>query len=223
MTKRKLARFAENLTFPNMFQLSFEEQTKGIPWRGKWHDFFQNQNPIILELGCGKGEYTINLAEKNPDRNYIGIDIKGARMWRGCKTSQEKGLSNVAFIRTYVQVLEQYFTPGEIAEIWITFPDPQPRQAREKRRLTHPRFLKIYHNLLADNGLIHLKTDNQDFFNYTLSVITEHNHSLLYSSHDLYHSEDAPAETLTIQTFYEKMFLEEGKPICYLKFIINTP
>lgn len=218
MTKRKLERFAENLTFPNMFQLSYEEQQKGLPWKGKWSAYFMNNHPIIIELGCGKGEYTVNLAEKNPENNYIGIDIKGARMWRGCKTSQEKGLFNVAFLRTYAQVLEQYFCPGEVSEIWITFPDPQPRQAREKKRLTHPRFLTVYSRILKENGLIHLKTDNQDFFSFTLETIHNGGYPLQYYTRDLYQADNAPEVATSIQTFYEKMFLEEGKPICYLRF-----
>jgi tRNA (guanine-N7-)-methyltransferase len=222
MTKRKLERFAENLTFPNMFQLTYEELGQGFVWKGKWKEFFRNENPIILEVGCGKGEYTVNLAERYPDKNYIGIDIKGARMWRGCKTSREKGLENVAFIRTYTQLLEQYFDKQEVSEIWITFPDPQPRKAREKRRLTHPRFLNIYGQLLIPDGSIHLKTDNSAFFDYTLSVLEDLHYSVLYSSHDLYHSPDAPPETTSIQTFYEKIFLYEGKPICYMKFKMRS-
>lgn len=221
MTKRKLARFAENLTFPNMFQVSYEEQCKGFIWKGRWKEYFKNNHPVILEVGCGKGEYSVNLAERCPQNNYIGIDVKGARMWRGCKTSQQKGLTNVAFIRTYVQVLEQYFAPGEVSEIWITFPDPQPRQSREKRRLTHPRFLKIYEKLLKPNGRIHLKTDNKVFFDYTLSVIQQQKHMLHFSSADLYNTPDAPPETTSIQTFYEKMFLEEGVNICYLTFSLH--
>ncbi len=219
--KRKLERFEENLTFPNMFQVKYEELLQGFEWKGRWKEWFGNDHPIVLEIGCGKGEYTVNLAEQHPDCNYIGIDIKGARMWRGCKTSQEKKLTNVAFIRSYVQVLGHYFDRGEVSKIWITFPDPQPRQARAHKRLTHPRFLLIFNDLLKDGGVIHLKTDNHPLFQYTLEVIAETGNHLVYATDDLYRAGDAPAEATGIQTFYEKMFLEEGKPICYLEFTLQ--
>lgn len=220
MAKDKLKRFAENLTFPNFFQLTYDEQQAGFPYRGKWKEYFKNDNPIIVELGCGKGEYTIYLAERHPGYNYIGIDIKGARMWKGGKASIDKEMQNVAFLRTHVQVIGQYFAPSEIAEIWITFPDPQPRQAREKRRLTAPRFLDYYREVLIPKGVIHLKTDNADLFDYTLSVIEENEHQLHLETHDLYNT-GGPSDASAIQTFYESKFLAEGIPICYMEFSLK--
>ncbi len=218
MTKNKLERFAENREFHNMFQPRWEEVLQGFPFRGRWQDFFGNAHPIVLEVGCGKGEYTVSQAIRNRDRNYIGVDIKGARMWRGCKTSIAQGLTNVAFIRTHVQLLHHFFQRGEVSEIWITFPDPQPRKSREKRRLTAPRFLGLYGYLLKEGGLIHLKTDNRDLYDYSLGVIGEYQHLPEFTTHDLYSEAAAPEPAVSIQTFYEKMFLEEGKPICYLVF-----
>jgi len=222
MAKRKLQRFAENYTFPNMFQPSFQELLNGFTHRGNWKAFFGNDNPIILELGCGKGDYTVGLARVNPDKNYIGIDLKGARMWRGCKQSQEENLKNVAFIRNHVQNIRQFFAPGEVSEIWITFPDPQPRESREHKRLTAPRFLNIYRQVLKEQGLLHLKTDNQELFDYSLGVIEEHHHHLQYATHDLY-TEEGQEVAKMVQTFYEQMFLAEGKSICYAEFSLSKP
>jgi tRNA (guanine-N7-)-methyltransferase len=222
MTKRKLQRFAENYTFPNMFQPSFQELLDGFTWKGNWKGFFGNDNPIILELGCGKGDYTVGLARVNPDKNYIGIDLKGARMWRGCKQSQEENLKNVAFIRNHVQNIRQFFAPGEVSEIWITFPDPQPRESREHKRLTAPRFLNIYRQVLVEQGLLHLKTDNQELFDYSLGVIAEYQHILHYATHDLYREEGQEVAKM-VQTFYEQMFLAEGKSICYAEFCLSKP
>lgn len=221
MAKDKLKRFAENLTFPNFFQISYEEQTAGFKYRGNWKEYFGNDNPIILELGCGKGEYTIYLAERHPGFNYIGIDIKGARMWKGCKASIEKGMKNVAFLRTHIQVIRQYFAQAEVSEIWITFPDPQPRQAREKKRLTAPRFLEIYREVLVPKGLIHLKTDNAGLFDYTLSVIEQEGHQLHLETHDLYNT-GGPSDASAIQTFYETKFMAEGFSICYMEFSLKV-
>ncbi|HRY33173.1 MAG TPA: tRNA (guanosine(46)-N7)-methyltransferase TrmB [Bacteroidales bacterium] len=218
MTKNKLERFAENREFRNMFQPRWEDLQQGFAFKGRWRDFFGNDHPIVLEVGCGKGEYTVNQAIRNPGKNYIGVDIKGARMWRGCKTSNDLGLTNVAFIRTHVQLLHHFLQRAEVSEIWITFPDPQPRQSREKRRLTAPRFLSLYGYLLKEGGLIHLKTDNRDLYDYSLEVIREHRHLPVFATHDLYSEAAAPEPAISIQTFYEKMFLEEGKPICYLAF-----
>jgi tRNA (guanine-N7-)-methyltransferase len=217
VSKKKLQHFAENATFPNFFQLRFHELMTGFQYKGNWQEYFQNARPIVVELGCGKGEYTVNMAEFYPGRNYIGMDVKGARMWRGCKTSIEKGLTNVAFIRTFVQLIYEFFAPGEVEEIWITFPDPQPRQSRERKRLTAPRFLDLYRKVLRPDGIIHLKTDNYDLYQYTLEVIREGGHKLLYATHDVYHTE-SPEVVRSIQTFYEKRWLAEGKLICYLEF-----
>src|SRR5574344_1931578 len=164
MGKDKLKRFAENLTFPNMFQQQFKQvQQEGFALRGKWaKDFFKNENPIVLELGCGKGEYTVGLAKMYPDKNFIGIDIKGARMWTGAKEADDASLKNVAFIRTHIEFIQRFFAEGEIAEIWLTFPDPQMKKLR--KRLTSTRFLMAYHQLLKPQGVIHLKTDSSFMF-----------------------------------------------------------
>ncbi len=182
-------------------------------------EYFMNTNPIILELGCGKGEYTVGLAEKYPGKNFIGIDFKGARLWRGAKTAQENKMKNVAFIRTQVDHISKFFGPGEISEIWITFPDPQP--GKERKRLTAPVFLDRYKVILGSGGIMHLKTDDQDFFNYTMTIIAEHGHSLLCSTNDLYGSGLAE-DVSSIRTFYENKWLEIGKKICYIKFKLNA-
>jgi len=218
VVKKKLLRFSENLTFPNMFQPQYVELKGGYHLRGKWKtDFFNNDHPITLELGCGKGEYTTGLAERYPEKNHIGIDIKGARMWKGCKYSNDRQLTNVAFIRTRINLIGFLFAPQEISEIWLTFPDPQPQLSREKKRLTSPDFLMRYKNILHPEHRIHLKTDDTGLFEYTLSVIETHGHDLLYMTKDVYDS-DAPWEVKNITTFYEAMFLEEGKNINYLNF-----
>jgi tRNA (guanine-N7-)-methyltransferase len=219
--KNKLQRFAENKTFSNMFQLSYEEVKNGFKYQGKWsRDFFGNDNPLVLELACGKGEYTVGLAERYPEKNFIGMDIKGARIWQGLVNAKEKGLSNVAFIRTRIDQIGFYFGKEEVDEIWITFPDPQPRVRDEKRRLTSPQFLKRYEPLLKKDHIIHLKTDNIIFYDYTLDVIKEYGHKLLYSNEDIYGS-DLDNEVTQIQTFYEKMWLANGVKIKYLQFQLN--
>jgi tRNA (guanine-N7-)-methyltransferase len=215
-----LVHFRENLSFPFLFQPAYNDLYPLYSLRSKWHaDFFRNNHPIILELGCGKGEYTVGLAAKYPEKNFLGIDWKGARLWRGCKTVSEQGLHNVGFIRTQVDHIEQVFAPGEIAEIWITFPDPQIR--KERRRLTSPFFLDKYKNILAFNGIIHLKTDDPFFYAYTLKVIHDYNHKLLGFTNDLYQS-GTSGDSLSIQTYYEKRWLEMGKKICYLNFQLFT-
>lgn len=219
MAKKKLIHFRENLTFPHLFQPRYHEIEEDFRMSSCWgKDFFSNTNPIILELGCGKGEYTIGLAEKYPQKNFIGIDFKGARLWRGAKTVQEKEMKNVAFIRTQVDHVNKFFGPGEISEIWITFPDPQP--GKERKRLTAPLFLDRYRILLCPEGILHLKTDDLDFYNYTLEIIGQYHHPLLYSTDDLYHS-GCSEEVISIRTFYENMWLEIGKKICYIRFRLN--
>lgn len=219
MTKRKLYRFQENKTFKNLFQYTYSDlHEKGFPLKGRWHEaYFKNQNPILLELGCGKGEYTLEMALQNTNKNYIGIDIKGARLWRGCKTATEKHLKHVAFIRTKINWITHFFDSSEIDEIWLTFPDPQPQKSREKKRLTSPPFLDLYRQILNNRGTIHLKTDNQHLYQYTLEIINQQRHELLFAAADIYNS-DLDNEATAIQTFYEKKFLEQGNPITYLKF-----
>jgi len=218
--KNKLARWAELEQMDFVLQPCFDEVYKrDYVLKGHWGEgFFHNENPIVLELGCGKGEYTVGLAEKFPGKNFIGIDIKGARMWRGAVNARNKGLKNVAFLRSRVELLHSFFDRGEVSEIWLTFPDPQPGKRREKRRLTHPRFLEMYRNILKPGGYVHLKTDNVDLFQYSLEVIRLNKFLLEESTIDLY-GENKDGIVFRIRTFYEKQFLEEGKKICYLRFV----
>lgn len=218
-SKNKLKRFAENLTFHNLFQYDYEmlRQT-GFPLNGKWSsDFFGNNNPIVLELGCGKGEYTIGLAKKYPEKNFIGVDIKGARLWRGLRNAKEQSLSNVAFIRTRIELINFFFHTNEVSEIWITFPDPQPQKSRMRKRLTHPVFLERYNNFLKPTGFIHLKTDSDLLYQYTRDLIEEMNLPLFYDTNDLYASADE-IEVKSIRTFYEQIWLNQGLTIKYLRF-----
>ncbi len=222
MGKDKLRRFAENLTFGCMIQPEFEEIFhRDHPLKGRWHeDFFHNGKPIVLELGCGKGEYTIALAQRDPDRNYIGIDIKGARMWRGAKTATEREMKNVAFVRTRIEFINSFFGEGEIAEIWITFPDPQLKTRRAKKRLTAPLFLERYAQMLAEDGVINLKTDSQHLFAYTSAVIDHFSLPCEVANDDIYGSGYAD-EVLSVKTAYEQMFLERGLPITYTRFSLG--
>ncbi len=217
-SKNKLKRFNENETFSNVIQPTREEVTGNFPHKGKWNAFFKNDNPIVLELGCGKGEYTIALAQKNPNVNYIGIDIKGARFWRGAKTALEENLPNVAFIRTQIELVDFCFAENEVSEIWITFPDPQIKYKRTKHRLTNEEFLKKYHHILNDDGIVHLKTDSEFMHGYTLGLLHGQEQEILYAHHDIYTNPHAPEVVLNTQTFYEKQYLEVNKPITYIKF-----
>jgi tRNA (guanine-N7-)-methyltransferase len=211
--KDKLRRFAEIETFSNVLQLD-----AGKPYKGEWSkSFFKNDNPVVLELACGKGEYTVNLAKLFPEKNFIGIDYKGNRIWRGAKTALEDGVNNVAFIRMQIETLTEFFAPGEVDEIWITFPDPQPQLSREKKRLTSPRFLNMYIEVLKPGGCVNLKTDNDGFYNYTAEKIQELKLKEHVNTADLYHSEYAD-EVLSIKTYYEKKYLKDNKNINYLKF-----
>ena len=226
MGKDKIRRFRENETFPNLFQASFEEvYRKDYPLKGSWNEkVFGNKNPLVLELGCGKGEYTLALARLNKSVNYIGVDVKGARLWRGAKTALEEKLDNVAFIRTRIELIESFFAPGEVSQIWITFPDPQPR--KENKRLTSPRFLNRYLLFLAPDAVIHLKTDSRELHDYTREVVeTQPGLTLLEADPDIYGNKKRPADdpVLTVRTFYEKQFLEQGKPITYLRFSTGNP
>lgn len=218
MSKNKIRRFEENDTFSHLFQRTFEQLVGGFHLKGKWRqEFFGNENPIILELGCGKGEYTVGLAERYPDKNFIGVDIKGSRMWVGCKKVHEEGMKNVAFIRTRIELIANFFDTDEVDEIWLTFSDPQPRGSREKKRLSSPQFMKRYSNFLKDDNRIHLKTDDRPLFDYTLNVIEEGKHEKGFVSFDVY-GKGAPPEVMEIQTFYEQMWIEEGRTIHYLNF-----
>lgn len=218
MAKKKLIHFTENLTFSHLFQPRYQELVPHYRMWSNWkRDFFGNDRPIILELGCGKGEYTVDLARKYPESNFIGIDIKGARLWRGSKTVAEEGLSNVAFIRTHVKNLPRLFAPEEISEIWITFPDPQPKH--ERRRLTAPVFLDCYRQVLPPGGIIHLKTDDIPLYLYTLGILEQQGLKVHWKTEDLYRS-GTDHDVATVQTYYEQIWLAEGKPICYVRFSI---
>jgi tRNA (guanine-N7-)-methyltransferase len=217
-SKNKLKRFKENESFQNVIQPDRDDVLNGFYLKGKWHSYFKNDNPIVLELGCGKGEYTVALAQNNPQKNFIGIDIKGARFWRGAKTALEENLSNVAFLRTQIELIDQCFATGEISEIWITFPDPQIKYKRTKHRLVTRPFLEKYQLLLKADGFVHLKTDSEFLHGYLLGLLHEGNHEVIFAHHDIYNSSSPPSEATSIQTFYEKQYLEKKKAITYVKF-----
>jgi tRNA (guanine-N7-)-methyltransferase len=219
--KKKLQHFAENATFPHFFQLSYDELREGFHLKGRWkRDFFKNSNPIVVELGCGKGEYTVGLARKYPEKNFIGIDRKGARIWKGAKTSLEEKMTNVAFFRANIELLTHIFGPAEVEEIWITFPDPHPKQKSAWKRLTSPTFLDKYRNIMRTGGIIHLKTDHYPLFEFTRQVIKGSGHTQLFATDDLYNS-DYTGDVRDIKTFYEEKFLESEGRICYLMFTLN--
>ncbi|MEJ5055187.1 tRNA (guanosine(46)-N7)-methyltransferase TrmB [Sphingobacterium sp. MYb382] len=213
MGKDKLRKFAEVSTFANVVQLE-----DGKSYQGKWaSEFFKNDNPVILELACGKGEYTVNLAKQFPNINFLGIDYKGNRIWRGAKTALEEGITNVGFLRIQIETILEHFAAGEIAEIWITFPDPQPQESREKKRLTNPTFLTKYKLLLVENGIMHLKTDNDGFYAYTIEQIEALSLPKHKETIDLYKS-DLVDEVLSIKTYYERKYLAENKNINYVQW-----
>ena len=229
MGKNKLKKFAEMETFHNVFQCGARETLEGNPvvaMRGKWHEeYFHNDNPIVLELGCGRGEYTVGLAARYPEKNYIGIDIKGARMWAGAKQAELAGMKNVAFLRTNIEMLTHFFAPNEVAEIWITFPDPQMKKAT--KRLTSTYFMQRYAELLVENGLIHLKTDSPFLYTYTQAMVKENNYPLLVDTCDLYNTEQMSGvgnsesdieEARALQTHYEHQWLDRGLTIKYLRW-----
>ncbi|GBF21408.1 tRNA (guanine-N(7)-)-methyltransferase [Arenibacter sp. NBRC 103722] len=221
-SKNKLKRFKENETFRNVVQPTREEITNGsFSLKGQWNEFFGNNNPLVLELGCGKGEYTIGMAKQNKNKNFIGIDIKGARFWRGAKTAIEDNVSNAAFLRTQIELIDGLFAPDEVSEIWITFPDPQIKYKRTKHRLTNEVFLDKYKLILKQDGTVNLKTDSEFMHGYTLGLLHGKGHEVLYANHDIYKNEGSPKEVLEIQTFYEKQYLDKGKPITYIKFRIR--
>lgn len=217
MGKNKLKKFSEMEQMDIVFQYPWAVlQAEGFPLKGRWHeDYFHNDNPIVLELGCGKGEYTVGLARAFADRNYIGIDIKGARMWTGARQATTEGLGNVAFLRTDIELLPWFFAPGEVAEIWITFPDPQMKKVR--KRLTSTRFMDLYRKVLTDGGAINLKSDSPFLYTYTGLMARENNLPVETDTADLYGSGEA-SEILKIRTYYEQQWLDRGLTIKYLRF-----
>ena len=219
-SKNKLKRFQENETFANVIQPTRDEVVNQFALKGKWNTHFKNDNPIVLELGCGKGEYTVALAQKYPNKNFIGIDIKGARFWRGAKTALEENLTNVVFLRTQIELIDFLFDTNEVDEIWITFPDPQIKYKRTKHRLTNIHFLDRYKKILDGDGLVHLKTDSEFLHGYTLGLFQGLDKEIVYSNNDVYRQSGSPAVVTEVQTFYESQYLEMGKPITYLSFKI---
>ncbi|MGN0004240.1 MAG: tRNA (guanosine(46)-N7)-methyltransferase TrmB [Sphingobacterium composti] len=213
MGKDKLRKFAEVATFQNVVQLD-----AGFEYKGKWASkFFDNDKPIILELACGKGEYTVNLAKMFPEYNFIGVDYKGNRIWRGAKTALEEGIKNVGFLRIQIETILEHFDENEVTEIWITFPDPQPQDSREKKRLTNPNFLERYKFILKDDGIMHLKTDNDGFYAYTLEQIEAMDLTKFKETTDLYKS-DLVDNVLSIKTYYERKYLAVDKNINYVQW-----
>ena len=223
MGKGKLAKFAEMETFSNVFQYPFSV-VDNVPFemKGHWREqYFKNNHPIVLELGCGKGEYTVELARLYPEMNFIGVDIKGARMWTGAKQAIEAGLKNVAFLRTNIEIIDRFFAESEVQEIWLTFSDPQMKNAH--KRLTSTFFLNRYRKFLVDGGIVHLKTDSNFLFTYTTCMVKENKLPVVFSTEDLYHTEGLDEEThkiLSIQTYYESMWIERGLNIRYMKFLL---
>jgi len=222
-SKNKLKRFKENATFDNVFQPTREEVVNDeFPLKGKWNkEFFKNDHPLVLELGCGKGEYSVGLANRYPEKNFIGIDIKGARFWRGAKTAVDGGMHNVAFLRTQIELIEHCFAENEVDEIWITFPDPQIKYKRTKHRMTNSEFLQRYKRILKKDGVMNLKTDSEFMHGYTLGLLHGEGHEVLYANHNVYKNEGAPEVVTAIQTFYESQYLEQNKPITYIQFKIK--
>lgn len=219
MGKDKFKRFQENLTFSKLVQPEFDEIFgKDYKLKGNWKaDFFGNDNPIVLELGCGRGEYTVALGERFPDKNFLGIDIKGARLWRGAKTATENDMLNVGFLRTRIEFINSFFAANEISEVWITFPDPQLKKDRVKKRLTSPEFLTMYSRFFVDGAQVNLKTDSQHLHEYTKAVIAENDLLCLECCNDIYGTGYAD-DVLSVKTRYESIYLAEGLPITYLKF-----
>ncbi|MEI6815393.1 MAG: tRNA (guanosine(46)-N7)-methyltransferase TrmB [Bacteroidota bacterium] len=220
MTKRKLQHFAELDTFANVIQSPMYSEVYEHPMKGKWNEeFFGKSQPLVLELGCGKGEYTVNLAQRYGEKNFLGIDIKGNRIWRGSKTALDLGLKNAGFLRIQIERIEHFFAKDEVSEIWITFPDPQPKYKTERKRLTSPAFLERYRKILKPGGVVHLKTDSQFLHAYTLEVLKEQGIHINLFSNDIY--KDFPDdEALKIKTHYEQLFLRQGMPITYINFTL---
>lgn len=217
-TRNKLEKFAYIKQSP----IVLEWKKEGFETiKGQWSGFFKNNNPITVELGCGRGEYTVGLAREFADRNYIGVDIKGNRIWKGAKAATDEGLTNVAFLRTQILLIDNFFEAGEVDEIWITFPDPRPKESDIKRRLVSPRFLRLYEQFLKKGGILHLKTDNEDFFDYAMEVFTEEKKEVLVATKDLYNRPELLKEHHGIQTAFEKEYLGRGVTIKYLRVVLN--
>jgi tRNA (guanine-N7-)-methyltransferase len=222
MGKDKLKRFQENKTFANLIQPKLVFPLEDHPLKSKWKkEFFQNNNPLTLELCCGRAEYTLHLARKFPERNFLGIDWKGARIWRGAKTATEEKILNAGFLRIQIQNICSFFAPGEVDEIWITFPDPQMEKSGERKRMTSNRFINYYRNIMNSDGIVNLKTDSRELHDYSLKTLCSEKLPVLISDFDIYQNfpED---EILSIKTTYEKIWLKSGSKICYLKFKINS-
>lgn len=218
MSKNKLAKFAEMATFANVVQPA-ELMVQNFEYKGKWSsDFFHNDHPLTLELGCGKGEYTVALSAANPERNFIGIDIKGARIWKGAKQALDQNIPNAGFLRTRIDMIDNFFGAEEVSEIWITFADPQPK--KQNKRLTSAYFLNLYRKFMKQGAVINLKTDSRLLHFYTLELLKANHIEPIVHTDDLYNSPYLD-DTLSIKTFYENMFLQEGKKITYLKFILD--
>ena len=218
MGKNKLAKFADMEEFPHVFQVSSHAVREGARFemKGKWNEiFFKNENPIVLELGCGKGEYTVGLGKLYPDKNFVGVDIKGARLWTGAKESFENGMKNVAFLRTNIEMIHSFFAENEVSEIWLTFPDPQMKKVT--KRLTATNFMKSYQQFVKDDGLIHLKTDSNFMFTYTCEMVKANHYPVIFSNDDLYTS-DLQDPILSIKTYYEQQWLDRGLTIKYIQF-----
>ena len=213
MGQKKLIRFEAIKSFSNVLE-------HPVGMKGKWKEYFKNEHPLTLELACGKGEYAVGLGRIYPERNFIGVDIKGNRIWRGAKTAIDEGLHNVAFVRTIIDQITDYFNTNEVQEIWITFPDPQLRLSKAKKRLTHPKFLRLYQQILPSNGLINLKTDSPDLYHFTKTVVNLFDLELLQDSNDVY-SADTVSKELSIKTYYESLDIAKSNRIHYLQFRLN--
>lgn len=218
MGRSKLEKFADLHTYSNVLEVEYNDiKQDNHPLRGKWNsDFFKNNNPIILELGCGKGEYTVGLAELDSSKNYLGVDIKGNRMWSGATYALENNLENVGFLRTHIELISQFFAPNEVSEIWLTFPDPQ--LMRTKGRLTSTRFISSYLKFLKPNGIVHLKTDSNFLYQYTIAMAQTNNFDIIANINNIYKQEEID-QTLLIKTYYEKQWIDRGLKIKYISFV----